>query len=228
MLFLRRTLRILVKTILAFVLLLALYLLIAFGLGRVPVNSNFKPCEKDSMAIYVRTNGVHTDLVLPVKTEIKDWTAFVNPADTKLGNANYKYVSFGWGDKGFYLQTPNWSDLTFKTAFRALFFLSTSAMHVSFHQRVNENADCHKVCISRQNYSKLAGYIEKSFQTQHNGPQRIAGAAYWDNDAFYEAKGVYNLFFTCNTWTNTALKEAGLKACLWTPFQGDIMRLYKQ
>ena len=32
------------------------------------------------------------------------------------------------------------------------------------------------------------------------------------NDAFYEAKGRYSLFFTCNTWTNNALKICKQKA----------------
>jgi uncharacterized protein (TIGR02117 family) len=225
---LRRTLRILLKTVLAFILLIALYLLIASGMGRVPVNSDFRNCEKDSVVIYLRTNGVHTDIVLPIENEIKKWPAFVNPIDTRSANSNFRYVSFGWGDKGFYLQTPEWSDLTCKTAFKALFFLSTTAMHVSFQERILENENCRRIYVSRESYGKLVSYIEKSFQTRQNAPLKISGAAYWDNDAFYEANGTYNLFFTCNTWTNTALKEAGLKACLWTPFQGDIMRLYRE
>ncbi|MFM7854609.1 MAG: DUF2459 domain-containing protein [Flammeovirgaceae bacterium] len=51
---------------------------------------------------------------------------------------------------------------------------------------------------------------------------------YWDNDSFYEAKGTYNLFFTCNTWVNEGLKKAGLKACLWTPFDSGLLRKYDQ
>ena len=46
-------------------------------------------------------------------------------------------------------------------------------------------------------------------------------------DAFYDAKGSYNLTRTCNTWTNNALKAAGLKACLWTPFDSGIFWQYR-
>jgi len=30
-----------------------------------------------------------------------------------------KYVSFGWGDKEFYINTLEWKDITFKIAFEA-------------------------------------------------------------------------------------------------------------
>ena len=42
-------------------------------------------------------------------------------------------------------------------------------------------------------------------------------------DAFYEAHGRYSPFFTCNTWSNLALKRAGLPCCVWTPFASPIL-----
>jgi hypothetical protein len=39
--------------------------------------------------------------------------------------------------------------------------------------------------------------------------------------------GSYNLFHTCNTWTNDALKAGGQKACWWTPFDAGIFRQYQ-
>lgn len=39
-------------------------------------------------------------------------------------------------------------------------------------------------------------------------------AVYGINDAFYDAKGKYSFFETCNTWANDGLKEAGQKARL--------------
>ena len=50
---------------------------------------------------------------------------------------------------------------------------------------------------------------------------------YGKNDAFYEATGRYSLFHTCNTWTNNALKIAGQKACVWTPFDTGIFYHYQ-
>ena len=54
----------------------------------------------------------------------------------------------------------------------------------------------------------------------------LQGYTYGNNDQFYEAVGSYSCFKTCNTWTNQALKESKLKACLWTPFDFGIISKY--
>ena len=46
----------------------------------------------------------------------------------------------------------------------------------------------------------------------------IPGYAYTNRDAFYQARGHYHVFNTCNTWTGRALRKAGAKMGLWTPF----------
>lgn len=47
------------------------------------------------------TNGVHTDLVVPVKHELMDWSQKVLFSQTKGKNTDFNYIAFGWGDKGF-------------------------------------------------------------------------------------------------------------------------------
>jgi uncharacterized protein (TIGR02117 family) len=171
---------------------------------------------------------VHSDIVVPIKNEIKDWSGQLDSKNTKSGKNDYDYVGIGWGDKGFYLDTPTWGDLTFKTAFNALFYLSTSAMHVTFYKGVQENEHCKKICISKESYQQIVHYIESSFVFEMNGSYiRIENASYWDNDLFYDAKGRYGIFYTCNTWTNNCLKAGNLKACLWTLFDKGIFYQYK-
>lgn len=214
------------KIVLGILAIVFLYFFAAFALTYIPVNSDFKPADKDSVVIYLRSNGVHTDFVVPLKNEIKDWSTYASPLDTRAQDSSARYVSFGWGDKGFYLETPEWSDLKFKTAFKALFCLSSSAMHVVFYGAIEESDRCKKVCITKQQYKKLADYIESGFQLKQGRPCLIPGVSYWDNDAFYEGNGKYSLFLTCNTWTNRGLKAAGMKACLWTPFDKGILYHY--
>lgn len=215
------------KVIGAFILLIIIYLASAFGLSYLSVNSDFIPCEKDAVEIYILTNGVHTDLVLPFQNQYKDWSAFVNPATTKSGKPSAVNVAFGWGDKGFYLNTKTWNDLKFSTAFNAMFYLSTSAMHVIFYGKLRETESCRKISIDKESYLKLVDYISNSFSKDSVGKsQQIKGASYWNNDSFYEANGTYGLFFTCNTWANKGLKVANLKACVWTPFDKGIFYQY--
>jgi len=221
--------RLILKIIGTILLLSVIYFIAAFSLSYISVNSDFKQCEKGAVEIYILTNGVHTDLVLPIKNAYKDWSKFVNPADTKSGNTFVSNVAFGWGDKGFYLETKTWDDLKFKTAFKALFYLSSPAMHVTFYNRLKETESCKKIRINKESYMKLVNYIDQGFDPDSFGnPRQIRGASYWDNDSFYEAKGIFSLFFTCNTWTNKGLKTAGLKACLWTPFDKGIFYQYSK
>ena len=223
----KKIFKLILKTIGAIILVFIIHFISALGLAYIPLNSEFKPCNKDAIEIYILTNGVHADLVLPLRNDIKDWSIFVNPMDTKSQSSHFNYVAFGWGDKGFYLQTPTWEDLKFKTAFNAMFFLSTTAMHVSFYQRLIEGESCKKVCISQGSYKKLITYIDNSFKTNNNLPNLIKGASYDDNDLFYDAKGTYSMFYTCNTWANDGLKTAELKSCLWTLFDKGIFDKYK-
>lgn len=207
-------------------LFLALYGLAAVVLPRIPVNAGETPATDDPVVVYLLTNGVHTDLVLPMYHELHDWSAFVNPVDTRSGDTNVRYAAFGWGDKGFYLDTPTWADLKFSTAFKAMFWLSTSAMHVTYYHELQPGEACRKLSVSRADYTRIVDYIERSFEHTPKGLPKLIQGAYDENDAFYEANGTYNLFFTCNTWANDGLKAGNQKACLWTPFQQGIFRLY--
>jgi hypothetical protein len=70
-------------------------------------------------------------------------------------------------------------------------------------------------------------YISNSFQSDSGEFLKIeTDAVYGKNDAFYEAKGSYSLFHTCNTWTNNALKSANQKAALWTATDKGILSHY--
>jgi len=178
--------------------------------------------------VFVVSNGVHTDLVLPVRNELYDWSKNIRFEHTKASDSSRKWVSFGWGDKGFYLETPSWADLKASTAFNAAFSLGTTAMHTEFHNRLKENDHCVAMRLHPDQYRKLVAFISGSFQKDSTG--RVipihTRAVYGKHDAFYEALGAYSMLKTCNTWTNQALKAAGQKACLWTPWDKGILYQY--
>lgn len=216
------------KYILFVLLGLILYVFLVLAIAYVPVNSNIKPCTEDCVEVYLRSNGVHTDIVLPIKNDLKDWSVQLDSKLTKAGKSNFNYVSVGWGDKGFYLDTPTWGDLTFKTAFNALFYLSSSAMHITFLNSVAEGPLCKKAYISKADYANIISFVGSSFQyDDQNNVIRIPNVSYANDDIFYEAKGRYNLFYTCNTWTNNCLKSGNMKACLWTVLDKGFFYHYK-
>ena len=227
MLFLRRIFKYLLYTILGFIAYVALYLLAAIGIPKISVNNS--PIKGNDVVMYIKTNGVHTDLVVPVKNEQIDWSKEIKFSNTVAKDSTMEYLAMGWGDKGFYLETPTWADLKFSVAFKAAFALSTTAIHATFYKTMTENESCRKILLSKEQYANLINYITNSLQHDSAGHaiNIITKANYGNNDAFYEAKGSYSMFHTCNTWANTGLKKAGQKACLWTPSDKGIFNLYK-
>lgn len=206
---------------------LVLYVVSALLISKISVNSDASQKDKE-IEIFILSNGVHVDIVVPIKNEFKDWSKEILFQQTKSKDSLVNYLAFGWGDKGFYLNTPEWSDLKASTAFNAAFGLSTSAMHTTFYKKMKEGADCKKIKISIEEYQKLATYISDSFHRDtYKNVQWISGNSYGNRDAFYEAKGSYNLFYTCNTWANNALKIANQKASLWTVTDKGIFCHYR-
>lgn len=203
------------RFLLVLIVIIVVYILATFIGYVIPVNSN--AAKQGDITIYINSNGVHTDIVVPVKDNIKDWTTIIPFSHTKAKDSLVQYIAFGWGDRAFYLETPQWSDLKTSTAFNATFHLGTSAMHTRFYSELQEDEECIKLKISKSDYKKLITYIENSFAYSENKQVKwIANRSYNNNDAFYEAKGKYSLFYTCNTWANNALKAANQKAALWT------------
>ncbi|MCO6175714.1 TIGR02117 family protein [Flavobacterium sp. NRK F10] len=209
-------------------LFLVLYLISVVAVSYIPVNDEIVlKMSGNKVPVYILSNGVHTDIVVPVKNEIFDWSQKVKFEDVRAKNRQYEYVAFGWGDKGFYLDTPTWADLKTSTALKAASGFNTTAMHVTFYEGIKEGKDCVKLWLSAGNYSKLVRFIQNSFQAEKDTYSKIrTNAVYGIHDVFYKAKGRYSLFYTCNTWVNQALKAADQKAALWTIFDFGIFHHY--
>lgn len=185
--------------------------------------------QKKEIPIYIYTNGVHTDIVMPVRNDLHDWSTKIPFTNTRSKETDYRFVGIGWGDKGFYLDTPTWADLKFSTAFKAAFWLSESAMHCSYYKTMKEGDDCKMIMISRNQYKDLVKFVDEKFDKDAGGNYILVptDAVYGNNDAFYDANGKYSFLDTCNTWANNALKAAGQKAAWWTPSDYGIFLHYK-
>lgn len=222
-----KSFKILLKTIGGIIAFLLIYTVVIFFTSIISVNENDQTTDKN-IPIYILSNGVHVDIVMPLKNEIKDWSTQISYLHTKAKDSTKNLLAFGWGDKGFYLDTPTWADLKVSTAAKAVSGLSSSAMHVTFYGTLKEDENCKKFFISESQYQEMIHYIENSFTLdKENKIQRIGTHSYGKNDIFYEAKGSYNLFYTCNTWANQTLKAGKQKAALWTVLDKGIFYHYE-
>lgn len=208
------------RLLLGMLLLTGMYLLCVFIFSNIPYNIQFNSTP-NGIPVFLSSNGVHTDFVVPVKTTLMNWNDFIPDIPPHC-----QYISIGWGDKGFYLNTPTWGDLTFSTAFEAAFGLSTTAIHIDFiHQIPSENDLCQGVTVSNWEYQQLCSYIKNSFQQNSEGKlQPIPFNTLYYNGSFYDANGTYSLFTSCNSWINKGCKESGIRTCLWTPLDKPLLR----
>jgi uncharacterized protein (TIGR02117 family) len=211
------------RLILAIFIFLAGYLLFALVLGLIPVNRQFEPVD-EGVTIFLSSNGVHTDIVVPTESPYYNWRdlfpdeAFI----AQVGQA--PYLGIGWGDKGFYLETPTWAELKPSVAFRAAFVPSPTAMHVTYHlQKPIPGEKCRRITISVTQYRELIEYILSSFQKDKDRFMLIPNKGYGKTDNFYEAKGAYNMIKTCNMWVVGGLKRIRVRTALWSPFDKGLL-----
>ena len=170
---------------------------------------------------YVISNGVHTDIVMPLAAAGIDWRAHFPPADARAAPADAAFVAIGWGDRAFYLNTPTWADLTLRRAVDAALGRNAALLHVTWLTRAQMPPGATwRVPLSRPQYQRLADDLRAMLPGGR--AVRVAGAGYADNDAFYEATGRYHLFETCNTWTGRLLRRAGVPVAAWTPFDFNV------
>lgn len=214
-----RYVKLFLKGIGYFLLIPITYILVSLLLTYIPIDEKTDNTPKKH-TIYLTTNGVHSDIILSKKVMTPQLLK-----DQKY-HPKEQYFAYGWGEENFFLNTPTWGDLTFSTAFRAAFLESSTLIHVTRYRKKRDKWI--PVQITDIQLQKLNEFILNTFDSNENGKQLIKGASYTPNrDNFYKAHGNYMFYRTCNSWTNTALKESDMKGSLWTPFDFGVLRWYK-
>jgi hypothetical protein len=93
----RKILNVIGYTLGGIVAVLLLYAAAAFGLALLPVAAEAVPPGGPRIPVYLYTpNGIHTDLVLPVRTAQLDWSQQIKYAHTSSRDSvGYNYLAFG-------------------------------------------------------------------------------------------------------------------------------------
>lgn len=221
----RRVLRLGLAILLAPIALPAVYLLAAL-LGTLPLSRGVPAEGPATVTVFVVSNGAHVDILVPMRSPAMDWGDWLRPEDFPEGNPTLAvYAGFGWGDRDFYLNTPNWSDLTPASALRALFASRGSLVHVALWYGTPLPGDSvRSLRLDAAAYARLVDGLKAGFATDEAGrPQPIPGRRYGPADAFYEGRGRYSLVLTCNEWAGRQLRTAGVTLGWWTPLPFGLM-----
>ncbi|MFL6830825.1 MAG: TIGR02117 family protein [Sphingomicrobium sp.] len=201
----------------------ALYLVAALIGSLVAVNSTWtEPAE--GTTVYLADNGVHADIVMPVKAQGLDWATVVPRSDMAISQGDW--IAFGSGEQRVYLDTPTWWDITPRTIWSALTG-GKRVMHVEYVP--SPGYSFRQIRLRPQEYRRLWAAIRADLALDERGrPKRIAHPGYGPSDAFYRAVGKESALRTCNTWAAKWLRLAGVKTSLWPPFVQGLVWRYRR
>lgn len=186
--------------------------------GSVPVNAGWRSPGK-GVTVWVESSGVHAGLIVPKLAAGVDWRRFApagDLSDPRYGG--YGYLAIGWGERGFYLDTPTWADLRPGAVLHAAVGSEATLLHVEHVPRPVTGPGVRAVVLRPNEYRQLAAFIAAS---RVRGGRRWRG--YGSYDVFYEARGRYDAVHSCNSWTGAALAAAGVRVGWWTPFPVTVL-----
>jgi uncharacterized protein (TIGR02117 family) len=200
-----------------------LYFAAALFGGLIPANPAWKEADRGAI-IFVRTNGVHTWLMVPTVAAGIDWRPLAPAHHIRDPRYAGNYLAIGYGNRDFYLNTPTWGDLSPRVALAAAFGRGPSLIHVEHERDPRPNEYQQRIVLTGSEYRSLAAHIRRSFETDASGRTiPLLGRGYGPADIFYRGRGRYDAYRTCNEWTGEALRAAGVRAGIWTPLSQSIM-----
>jgi uncharacterized protein (TIGR02117 family) len=203
----------------------ALYLVAALIGTLVPVNRGWVE-PQEGTTVYIADNGIHADLILPVKAQGLDWAPLFPKRDFAAAPADAGSIAFGSGEKRVYLDTPTWWDIRPRTIWSALAG-GRRVMHVEYVR--DPYYAVREVRLRPEEYRRLWAAIRADFALGPDGrPQRIDHPGYGPADAFYQATGKANAIRTCNAVVAGWLRLAGVKTSLWPPFDNGLTWRYRR
>ena len=202
----------------------ALYLMAALIGSVVPVNRGWNEPAQGT-PIYIAANGIHADIIMPVKAEGLDWAPLIPRSDFAAADPNARWIAFGSGEERVYLNTPTWWDITPRTIWSALTG-GKRVMHVEYVP--NPDYAVRQIRLRPEEYRRLWAAIRADFALGGGLPKRIDHPGYGPSDAFYLATGKANAFRTCNAVVANWLRLAGVKTSLWPPFVPGVTWRYRK
>ncbi len=160
--------------------------------------------DTSKRSVFVVSHGWHTGVIVK-KSQAYELAAMFE-------HEPGQYLEIGWGDRKFY-QNPS-PNIDYWLAARALFWPTSSVMHVVFLQRHPEEVFRYSPLIELKmeaaSMRSLCDFIAHTFEHDDTGNLLSLGAGLYGNSCFYAAKPAYYYPNTCNVWTASALKKAGL------------------
>lgn len=191
----------------------AILLIAALFLGAIPFSrGEAKPAAGDrTIRIFVLSNGFHSDIAVPRQNGATMQDLQLDETDFPVDIEKVRYWALGWGSQTAYTSLLEISDLTLGMAVKSVAF-DAAAMHVTPLGELNAGPRIFAFDLSPLQFDNLIANMSQWFASSI--PQE---ATHGYGDRFYDAKGKFAPWMTCNTWTGRVLREIGINVGLWTP-----------
>ena len=188
----------------AVVLLVALVAM-ACGCATPPPPVDAQAAETDTpRRIYVVRHDWHTGVVVPAA----DIPAGAWPARREFATAEYFEV--GWGDRAYYQA----DDAGIWLGLRALLWPAPGVLHiVAFSGPVDQAFRASEIVelrLSVRGLAQLVAKVADSHELNEAGQPIVFGPGRYGASRFYASRENFHLFRTCNVWTASLLREAGV------------------
>lgn len=197
----------------------ALYFVAVWIGSSIPRNSDWVEPD-EGVTIYIGSNGVHTEIAMPIESETIDWREHFPLEDLRKPDRDYTHVAVSWGEKRFFLETPTWSEVDPFVAIGSLTG-GEALHHAAFYVRPATSDDFRAMRITHEQYATLTKEIITDFPPEEG---RKTYPGYGSYDVFYDALGSYHIANTCNQWTSDKLAAAGVRTGWWSPLPGGVMK----
>jgi uncharacterized protein (TIGR02117 family) len=159
---------------------------------------------QDEVPIYLIRHGWHTGIAI----RSADISIAIWPEALDFPQA--QYLEVGWGEADFY-QARRFDLLL---ALKAALLPNPSVLHVAGMpgpvQDFFVGEEIVELRVSRDGLRGLVRYIYDSYERPAGGRTTAIGPGLYEDSRFYPARGHFYLFNTCNSWTVSALRAAGL------------------
>lgn len=205
-------------------LIVGLYFLAALIGSAIPANPDWREPEH-GITLFVETNGVHVSLIVPMAAAGQDLSNLIRPEHLADRDLYGTHAMIGWGHGRVYRNARTWGDVQVGDVASAIVGSDDTTLHI--YHLVDPRPAPHRkrFRVSQQDYAKIIGAIRSTFRLAADGQSR-AYPAYAPDNLFYDSKGHYSAYTTCNEWTGAVLRKAGVRIGIWTPMPGGVMRWF--
>lgn len=160
---------------------------------------------------------IHTDFLLPLTAETRARFAFAATAGGPLDHPDAQWLVVGWGAQGFYTTTGTYGDVALSSVWRAATG-DSAVLRLDVLGHWTGGNETLWLDLPQSRYEALLTGMLSEFTTREALP--LPG--FTDTDAFYPARGWFQLFNTCNNWIALRLRAAGQPFGYWTPIPQSI------